>query len=101
VSLQVAKTEDGDGEGGCMEEARMQAKKDTFLNTSIRNTSIKNTCTGRENSKWSDEALKALTNEKRGGLTVVSFNRSRFKLFSRKFSNKLVQAPSCDRPRTA
>ncbi len=30
--------------------------------------------------------LKVLTNEKRGGLTVESFDRSRFKLFSRKFS---------------
>ncbi len=33
--------------------------------------------------------LKVLTNEKRGGLAVVPFDRSRFKLFSRKFSNKL------------
>jgi hypothetical protein len=31
---------------------------------------------------------------------VVSFDRSRFKLCSRKFSNKLVQAPSCKRPKT-
>jgi hypothetical protein len=29
--------------------------------------------------------LKVLTNEKRGGMTVVSFDRSRFKLISRKF----------------
>ncbi len=28
------------------------------------------------------EILKVLTNEKRGGLTVVSFDRSPFKLFS-------------------
>ncbi len=42
--------------------------------------------------------VKILTNEKRGGLTGVSFDRSCFKLFSRKFSNKLVQAPSCERP---
>ncbi len=42
--------------------------------------------------------LKVLTNEKRGGLTIVSFDRSRFKLISRKFSHKLVQAPSCERP---
>jgi hypothetical protein len=41
-----------------------------------------------------------LTNEKRGGLSVVSFDRSRFKLYSRKFSNKLVQAPSYDRHKT-
>ncbi len=39
--------------------------------------------------------------EKRGGLTVVSFDRSRYKLCSMKFSNKLVQAPSCERPKTA
>ncbi len=45
--------------------------------------------------------LKVLTNEKRGGLAVVPFDRSRFKLFSRKFSNKLVQAPFCERPITA
>jgi hypothetical protein len=47
------------------------------------------------------ENLKVLTNEKRGGLTLVPFDRSRFKLFSRKFSNKLVQAPSCERHKTA
>ncbi len=45
-------------------------------------------------------SLKVLTNEKRGGLTVVSFDRSRFKLILRKFSNKSVQAPSCERPKT-
>jgi hypothetical protein len=45
--------------------------------------------------------LKVLTNEKRGGLAVVPFDRSRFKLFSRKFSNKSVQAPSCERHKTA
>jgi hypothetical protein len=32
---------------------------------------------------------------------VVSFDRSCFKLFSRKFSNKLVQALSCETPKTA
>jgi hypothetical protein len=32
---------------------------------------------------------------------MLPFDRSRFKLFSRKFSNKLVQAPSCERPKTA
>jgi hypothetical protein len=41
-----------------------------------------------------------LTNEKRGGLRVVSFDRSPFKLLSLKFSNKSVQAPSCQRPKT-
>ncbi len=45
-------------------------------------------------------SLKVLTNEKRGGLTVVSFDGSRFKLILRKFSNKSVQAPSCKRPKT-
>jgi hypothetical protein len=38
-------------------------------------------------------AVKVLTNEKRGGLTVVPFDRSRFKM-PRKFSNILSQAPS-------
>jgi hypothetical protein len=38
--------------------------------------------------------LKVLTNEKRGGLRVGSFDRYPVKLFSLKFSNKLVQAPS-------
>ncbi len=33
-------------------------------------------------------SLKVLTNEKRGGLRVVSFDRSPFKLLSLKFSNK-------------
>ncbi len=32
---------------------------------------------------------------------MVSFHRSCFRLFSRKFSNKLVQALSCERPKTA
>jgi hypothetical protein len=45
--------------------------------------------------------LKVFTNEKKGGLTVVSFDRYRFKLISRKLSNKLVLAPSCERPRTS
>ena len=45
-------------------------------------------------------SLKVLTNEKRGGLTVVSLDRSRFKLILRKFSNKSVQAPSCERHKT-
>ncbi len=35
--------------------------------------------------------LKVLTNEKRGGLKEASFDRSRFKLLTLKFSNKFVQ----------
>ncbi len=46
-------------------------------------------------------ALKVLANEKRGVLAVVTFDRSRFKLFSREFSNKCVLAPSCERLKTA
>ncbi len=46
-------------------------------------------------------SLKLLTNEKRGGLRVILFYRSPFKLFSRKFSKESVQAPSFERPRTA
>ncbi len=45
--------------------------------------------------------LKVLTNEKRGGLSVVSFERSPYKPFSLKFSNILVQAPSCERHKIA
>jgi hypothetical protein len=45
-------------------------------------------------------SLKVLTNEKRDGVTMLSFDRSPFKLFSPKFSNKLVQASSCERPKT-
>jgi hypothetical protein len=47
------------------------------------------------------QLLKEWNNEKRGGSAVVSFDRSRFKLFSRKFSNKFVLAPSCERPKTS
>ncbi len=50
---------------------------------------------------WRETTLKVLANEKWGGLTMLSFDRSPFKLFSPKFSNKLVQAPSCERPKTA
>ncbi len=39
--------------------------------------------------------LKVLTNEKSGGLRVISFDGSLFKLSSRKFSKESVQAPSC------
>jgi hypothetical protein len=46
-------------------------------------------------------SLKILTIEKRGGLKEVTFDRSPFKLFTLRFSNKSVQAPSCERPRTA
>ncbi len=46
-------------------------------------------------------ALKVLTNEKRGGLELAAFDRSPFKLLSLKFSNKSVQAPSCERHKTA
>jgi hypothetical protein len=45
-------------------------------------------------------ALKVLTNEKKGGLRIISFDRSPFKLFSRKFSKESVQAPSCERHKT-
>ncbi len=45
--------------------------------------------------------LKVLTNEKRSGLTVILFERSRFQLFSLNLSNKSVQSSSCERPKTA
>ncbi len=45
--------------------------------------------------------LKVLTNEKRGGLKVVAFNRSDFKLFTLRFSNKAEQAQSCERNKTS
>ncbi len=41
--------------------------------------------------------LKVLTNEKRGGLRVISFDRPPFKLLLRKFSKASVQAPSCEK----
>jgi hypothetical protein len=44
--------------------------------------------------------LKVLTNEKKGGLEVVAFDRSPFKLFRLRFSDKSVQAPSSERPKT-
>ncbi len=45
--------------------------------------------------------LKVLTNEKRGGLRVISFDRPPFKkLISRKFSKESVQAPSCESHKT-
>jgi hypothetical protein len=45
--------------------------------------------------------LKVLTNEKKGGLTLVLFKRSHFKLFTLKLSSKSVQSSSCERPKTA
>jgi hypothetical protein len=45
--------------------------------------------------------LKVLINEKRGGLTVILFDRSSFHLFTLKFSNKSVQSSSCERSKTA
>jgi hypothetical protein len=44
--------------------------------------------------------LKVSTNQKRGGLKVVTFDRSPFKVFSLRFSRNSVQAPSCKRPKT-
>jgi hypothetical protein len=44
--------------------------------------------------------LKVLTNDKRGGLKVVAFDKSQFKLFTLRISTKSVQAPSCKRPKT-
>ncbi len=44
--------------------------------------------------------LKVLANLKRGGLAMLSFDRSPFKLSSLKFSDKSAQAPSCERPKT-
>jgi hypothetical protein len=41
-----------------------------------------------------------LANEKRGGLKVVVFGKSPFKIFILRFSTKSVQAPSCERPKT-
>jgi hypothetical protein len=47
-----------------------------------------------------DDGLKVLTNEKRGGLKVIAFDGSPLKLFALRFSNKSVQAPSSERPKT-
>ncbi len=47
-----------------------------------------------------DVMFKGLTNETRDGLKVVAFDRSPFKLFTLRFSNKSVQAPSSERPKT-
>jgi hypothetical protein len=45
--------------------------------------------------------LMVLTNEKRGGLYLASFDRSPFKIFSLRFSKESVQTPSCERTKTA
>ncbi len=67
----------------------------------IRPTKINaNPCGWEDPHHWAD-SLKVLTNENRGGLNLVSFDRSPFKLFSLRFSSKSVQAPSCERPKTA
>ncbi len=41
-----------------------------------------------------------LTNEKRGGLRVISCDRPPFKLISQKFSKESMQAPSCESHKT-
>jgi hypothetical protein len=48
-----------------------------------------------------EQYLKVLTNEKRGDLKVVALDRSPFNLITLRFSNKSVQAPSCERLRSA
>jgi hypothetical protein len=45
-------------------------------------------------------SLKVLTNEKRGELNVVAFDRSPFKLFTLRFSSKSVEAPSSEKLKT-
>jgi hypothetical protein len=61
-------------------------------------------CSFMHNKVWLDgtreSSLKVLTNEKRGGLKVLTFDRSPFKLFSLRFSAKSVQTPSCERLKT-
>jgi hypothetical protein len=56
--------------------------------------------TGHQTVMYLFHSLKILTNEKRGGLKVVTFDRSPFKVFSLRFSKKSVQAPSCKRTKT-
>jgi hypothetical protein len=43
--------------------------------------------------------LKVLANEKRGRLTVESFDRSRLKMFMLRFSNKSAKVLYCERPK--
>ncbi len=45
-------------------------------------------------SAFINARLKVLTNEKRGGLEVVSIDRSHFNLFTQRFSNKSMLTPS-------
>jgi hypothetical protein len=52
-------------------------------------------------SPMPETTLKVLSNEKIGNLKVVAFDRSPFKLFTLRFSNKSMQAPSYERQRTA
>jgi hypothetical protein len=54
----------------------------------------------KENPSKATVFLKVLANEKRGGLEVVAFDKSPFKLFTLRFSTKSVQAPFCKRPKT-
>ncbi len=46
-------------------------------------------------------SLRGTTNEKRGELTVLLFDRFNFKLFTLKFLSKSVLSWSCERPKTA
>jgi hypothetical protein len=48
-----------------------------------------------------NSVLKVLTNEKRGGLNLVSFDWSRFQFFMLKLSKESVQTLSCERPETS
>jgi hypothetical protein len=48
-----------------------------------------------------NNTLKVLTNEKRGGLKVIAFDKSPFNVFRLKFSNESIQSSSCERPKTA
>ncbi len=50
----------------------------------------------RYRSTFSTLYIKCIDNEKKGGLEVVAFDRSPFNLFS----EKSVQAPSSERPKT-
>ncbi len=44
-------------------------------------------------------SMKGMTTGWRGRLKVVAFDRSPFKLFTLRFSDKSVPAPSCERPK--
>jgi hypothetical protein len=56
--------------------------------------------TKMENLDFCSFDLKVLTNEERGCFKEAAFGRSPFKLFTLRFSNKSVQAPSSERPKT-